>query len=158
MLTEITYRRSQYCIRRPLSKRDMVPLFHLAQEDLQEPHAGLAVLSDTDSLRIDAVQVTFNSSDYSAVGPNGQQLPNDAFVFTAPAIVWRGAFVGWESYARATYDCRHIIKLQYVDRNAYPEEFERIRAEIERLQCLWQDRERYVAEVLRLAEEKIVPY
>lgn len=140
-----------FCIRHPLSQRDTVRLFHLEQENLHEPHYGLSVLYRSDGLHLDAVQVTFDINDQSATNINGQKLPHDALIFTAPAIVWNGKFVGWVNYARATYDCRHIVKLQYVKRDEHPAEFEQIRAEIQRLQRLWKDRDKYVDEVLSLA-------
>lgn len=139
-----------YCIRRPLTEQGAVPLFHLGQEDLVEPHKGLSIGAGTYGLHIETVQVTFNPQDDSATDIHGQKLPDDVLIFTAPAIVWQGRFVGWEEYARATYDCRHIMKLQYVNRHTDPAQFERVRAEIQRLQGLWETRERYIDEVLRL--------
>jgi len=152
IVTSTNYGSNPYfCIRHPLSDRDMVRLFYLKQENLQEPHSGLSVFCRSDGLHLDAVQVTFNASDQSVTDINGQKLPDDALIFTAPAISWNGKFVGWENYARATYDCRHIVKLQYVKREENPAKFEQIREEIQRLQRLWDDRDKYVAEVLRLA-------
>ncbi|MFQ5929482.1 MAG: hypothetical protein ACE5MK_07275 [Acidobacteriota bacterium] len=140
-----------YCIRRPHSERGPVRLFHLEQEKLHEPHWGLSAFYDSDRLQLAAVQVTFDARDQSATDSNGQKLPDDALIITAPAVVWNRKFVGWENYVRATYDCRHVINLQYVNRDKYPDEFERIRAEIQRVQRLWEDRDKYVEEVLRLA-------
>lgn len=140
-----------FCIRRPLSERDTGRLFYLEQENFHEPHWGLSVLHRQDGLHLDAVQVKFDARDQFAIGLNGQKLPDDALIFTAPAIVWDGKFVGWDNYARATYDCRHIVKLQYLNRDEYPAEFEQIRSEIQRLQRLWENRDKYVDEVLRLA-------
>ncbi len=142
-----------FCIRRPLSEGDTTRLFHLEQEDVREPHYGLSLVYRSDSLHLDAVQVRFDTGHQSATDIiTGENLPNDALIFTAPAIVWNGEFVGWENYARATYDCRHAIRLQYADREKYPEKLEQVRVEIQRLQCLWQKRDNYVHELLRLAD------
>lgn len=141
-----------YCIRRPLCEQVQVPLFHLEQERLDELHAGMAISTHPGDLHIEAVRVRFDPADRSAIDAVGRRVPDEALVLTAPEIVWNGEFAGWPSYARSTYDCRHVVNLQYVDRQLRPDEFERARAEIQRLQQLWTDRDRYVDEVLRLAE------
>ena len=140
-----------YCIRYPLSEKSGLGLFYLEQEVLQEAHFGFSVWSQKSSLHIDTLQMSFEPGDQFAKDISGRTLPKDALIFTAPAIVWNGEFVGWENYARATYDCRHTVNLQYVNKQERREEFERIRAKIQSIQRLWEDRDRFVDEVLRLA-------
>jgi hypothetical protein len=142
-----------YCIRRPQSEASTVPLFYLAQENFDEPKSALSVLCTTRGTQVDANQVKINVTDQSVTDLNGQKLPEEALVFTAPAIVWNGAFITWERYARETYDCRNLVRIQYpyAIKPEEPDKFEEVRAEIQRLQLLWEERERYVEEVLRTA-------
>ncbi len=141
-----------YCFRKSLYKGSIGRIFHLSQENLNELHSGLSIISNSNGLQIHPVRVKFSLSDASTVNADGRKLPDEAMILTAPAIIWEGKFVGWERYARETYDCRHILKLQYPKKDEYDTEFERIRSEIQRLQQLWEDRDTYVKEVLSLAE------
>jgi len=165
-----------YCIRRPSQEQRSVTLFYLEQEDLAELHSGLCVRPAVNGLELKPVRVRFckdskpEQSHRRAIGldqlcckprqdadssapafeADGQPLPNDALIFTAPAIIWDGEFVGWQRYTRETYDCRHVVNLQYLSHREGDREDERIRSEIQRLQRLWGQRDLYVNEVNRL--------
>jgi hypothetical protein len=134
-----------YCILQP----DSVPmsLFHLEQEVLDEEHFGLAIETDNPSIAEPVVVKLEKHLDTSMAG----RALQGQLILTAPAIVWNGAWVGWEAYTRATYDCRHVVAIQYVDRSSLPNEFDRARSMIQRLQLSWSDRDRYVNEVLDAA-------
>ncbi len=142
-----------YCIRHPRSKAGPASLFYLQQETFDEPLSALSILASPNGLDVEAVRARFNPVDCSVTSPDGTKLPDEASVFCAPAIVWDGKFVTWERYARETYDCRHVVKIQYPYATAKPgsRRFEKARAEIQRIQRLWKNRPKYVKEVLRKA-------
>jgi hypothetical protein len=140
-----------YCIRwaRQQSDGDPGGLFHLEQECLDEPHYG-AIVRGSDGTALDVAPVRFHADGRAWNATTHEELAPEALVFTAPAIVWDRRFVGWEAYARSTYDCRHIVNLQYT---AHPRECEAVAQRIGRLQRLWPDRDAYASEVLRIADE-----
>jgi hypothetical protein len=141
-----------YCIRRPDPGHSGVELFHLEQEDLSELHSGLALESGSGGTRLRPVQVSFDAPVCRMKEANGVELPPGAMVFTAPALIWESRFVGWERYARETYDCRHVVNLQYSDCGRADPDAAEVRNEIRRLQVCWSGRDEYVGQVLRAAQ------
>lgn len=141
-----------YCFRKSLYEGSLVRIFYLSQENLNEPHSGLSIIYNSNGLQIHPVRVKFSLSDASTFDADGRKLPDEAMILTAPALIWEGKFVGWERYARETYDCRHILNLQYPKKDEHNPEFEGIRSEIQRLQRLWEERDKYIEEVLHLTK------
>jgi hypothetical protein len=140
-----------YCIRHPLSATGC-ELFHVEQEELGEEHSGLLFEENSGHPRLEPLRVAFEDRSRSHISKADRHVPDNALIFTAPAIVWNGRFVGWDRYTRETYDCRHVVGLQYVGLGKTETNHKRIRSEIQRLQKCWSERDRYVDEVLRLAE------
>lgn len=135
-----------YCIRWPGTATSSPRLFHLQQERLNEQRFGIQVQHDRGEVRIKPVQLQLRGGR--------KPIPQDALVLTAPVLVWESHFVGWESYARQTYDCRHVVNLQYArGKSAANREFERVRKEIQRLEKMWEDRDRYVQQVMKAAAD-----
>lgn len=150
--TSTNYGNNPYCcIHHSLSEKTPVRLFHLEQENLNEFHYALSVIHNLDAVKLTPVQVRFSLNNQSVIDTNNNELTAEAMVFTSPAIIWGGEFIGWEGYARQTYDCRHIVKLQFPNIDEKKPKFKRIRSEIQRLQRLWEDRDKYIDEVLSLA-------
>lgn len=141
-----------YCIRHSLPADSPSELFYLEQEELGEEHSGILFDQYGGSTRLDPLRVAFAAKIDSRIKVADQHVPDSALVFTAPAIVWNGRFVGWERYARETYDCRHVVALQYLGLGRTDPDQERVRSEVQRLQQCWAERDRYVSELLQAAE------
>jgi len=142
-----------YCFWRQRAGVKEGQLFHLEQEDLCELHSSIVVQADSNGTRLKAAQVRFDSNCSEVVDARGRVLSEATLVLAGPAIVWDGTFVGWPRYTRETYDCRHSVALQYVDAAREPNEFETRRAEIQRLESLWGNRDEFVDQVLSRAGE-----
>ncbi len=141
-----------YCIRHPLPTRGL-DLFYLEQETLAEEHSAFSFRANRSGRPcLESLRVALTDECPTCIAAADRPIPDDALVFSAPAIVWNGQFVGWERYTRETYDCRHVVALQYLGLANRSLDQERIRAEIQRLQTFWSERDRYVKEVLDAAE------
>jgi hypothetical protein len=148
-----------YVIRRPLLKASIakqqagpeIPLFYLEGENLNELHWGLCVTKTSSGYTMDPVRVRFDPNEFAAIAEDGSGLSRHSLIFTAPAIIWNGEFVGWPEYIRATYDVRHAVALQYLGLGKTGARHDRIRREIQDLQKLWAKRNRYVAAALGAA-------